>query len=351
MPLPKEFWIKLPQRREEELYEMFSNPDDYLPEALDAAKEELIRRNLPLSRPSPSEAGKAGAPVVKISHYPPADWRDVEGWDRYLESVDREAPFPFPLPTTLGAYGWESVRFLSLAMEQGGRVWFPGCGIDPGPRFYASVGCRVLATDFSPAAIRVQRRFAGVTPEEMFQGWPAFAKANGPFDHAESFATAEHDFTLGKPDGEFDVVINSRAFQGLSPEAMSAAARNFFAALRPGGIALFDTMNVQGTWRDVIDDALTSAGFFLPYSNTERWYRKQLGETGIAYMVVLDRPRVIDVDQYPADKEKEFRQRDQEILDSFRAEYEAKLAEEELLVQEVLGKGEVKAALVNHNTG
>lgn len=351
MPLPKEFWIRLPQRREEELYEMFSNPDDYLAEALDAARDELRRRNLPICRSSPSKTGKASTTPVKIYQYPPDDWRDIEGWDRYFEFEDREAPLPLPLPTFFGYQGWQPVRFLRRVMDQGGRVWFPGCGIDPLPRFLAFLGCRVVASDFSPAAIRVQQRFASLIPEAMFQGWPAFAAAKGPFERVGSFVTAQQDFTLGKPDGEYDVVINSRAFQGLSPESMGAAARHFFAALRPGGSAVLDTMKVQVSRREVIEDALTSAGFFLPFSNANRWYRDQLRSTGIPYVLILDRPHVVDMSRYPADRCTEFAQRDQASLASFRAEYEARLKDEALSVQAVLEKQHVKVALVEYNSG
>jgi hypothetical protein len=46
MPLPQEFWEQLPQKTDVELYEILGQQDDYLPEALAAAKEELRKRNL-----------------------------------------------------------------------------------------------------------------------------------------------------------------------------------------------------------------------------------------------------------------------------------------------------------------
>jgi hypothetical protein len=50
MPLPPDFLKQLPERTDADLYEMLANRDDYLPEALDAAREELGRRNLPPDR-------------------------------------------------------------------------------------------------------------------------------------------------------------------------------------------------------------------------------------------------------------------------------------------------------------
>ena len=34
------------------------------------------------------------------------------------------------------------------------------------------------------------------------------------------------------------------------------------------------------------------AGFFIPYNDTERWYREQLENTGIPYAMIMGRPRV-----------------------------------------------------------
>ncbi len=50
MTLPKEFWDKLPLRRDEELREMLRNPAGYQPEAIAAAQAEWERRGLPPER-------------------------------------------------------------------------------------------------------------------------------------------------------------------------------------------------------------------------------------------------------------------------------------------------------------
>ena len=46
MPLPKDFWEQLPLKTDAELYDMLAHQDDYLPEAVAAAKDELSKRNL-----------------------------------------------------------------------------------------------------------------------------------------------------------------------------------------------------------------------------------------------------------------------------------------------------------------
>ena len=280
---------------------------------------------------------------------PPVDWSDIAGWDRYLQTESSAGPFR--VPTMLGARGWESVRFLSFVKKHGDRVWFPGCGIDPGPRFYAYVGSTVLATDFSPVAVRVQQRFAELPPEIMFRDWSSFVENNGPFEGCGRFDVTEHDFTSGSPPGVFDVVINCRALQGLSPSAMIAAARHFFGALRPGGAAIIDTINVQGRARDVLEDSLIDAGFFLPFSASERWYRAQLESTGIIYGMVLGRPQIPNRWQYPAKHFDEYAQRDRKILESFRTEYEARLAAEAPSVRAVLDSREAIVAHVVYATG
>jgi hypothetical protein len=165
---------------------------------------------------------------------PPKDWNDKDAWDRYFTAKLLAGDTPSDPDFII-------LRFLSLAHERGGRIWFPGCGLDPYPHAYAQQGCKVLGTDFSSVAVRFQQRLAA-----------AFLKENASAKVQGTFAIAEQDFTQATPDGDFDVVINCRAFQGLSAGAMSAAAGHFYAALRPGGACVIDTMNLQGQRRNQI---------------------------------------------------------------------------------------------------
>jgi hypothetical protein len=56
MSLPKDLWEQLPHKTDAELYDMLAHPDDYLPEALAAAKNELSKRHLPPARVAQLEA-------------------------------------------------------------------------------------------------------------------------------------------------------------------------------------------------------------------------------------------------------------------------------------------------------
>ena len=56
MSLPEDFWEQLPRKTDAELYDMLVHQDDYLPEALAAAKEELQKRNLKPERAIELEA-------------------------------------------------------------------------------------------------------------------------------------------------------------------------------------------------------------------------------------------------------------------------------------------------------
>jgi hypothetical protein len=56
MSLPKDFGEQLPRKTDQELYDLLAHPDDYLPEALEAARGELSQRNLP-----PERAGQLAA--------------------------------------------------------------------------------------------------------------------------------------------------------------------------------------------------------------------------------------------------------------------------------------------------
>ena len=198
----------------------------------------------------------------------------------------------------------------------------------------------MFATDFSSVAVRYQQWLAVTFLKE---------KESGKFQG--TFAVAEQDFTRATPDGKFDVVINCRAFQGLSCGAMRAAAAHFYAALRPGGASIVDTMNVQGTGRNLIEDSLITAGFYIPFQKSERWYRQQLDSTDIVYGMVLGRPRIPARDQYPADQFSELAKRDQQILDSFRVEYERRRQHEADEVNAIVNNPKTVVAHVVYPTG
>ena len=266
-------------------------------------------------------------------NFAPRNWDDRDAWDRYFDAELSSGH------AALDPAGFGS-PYVEFAGAKGGRIWFPGCGLDPCLFGYAKQGCQVLATDFSSVAVRYQQRMAAAFLQERESG-----RAQG------SFAVAEQDFTRVTPEGEFDVVINCRAFQGLSPRGMLVAAEHFHAAIRPGGAAIFATMNVQSTRRDLIEDSLIAARFHIPFQKSERWYRQQLDGTGIVYEMVLGRPHIPACDQYPEGRFSEFAQRDQPILDAFQIEYERRLQSETDEVNAMVNDPKIVVAHVLYCSG
>ena len=75
MTLPSEFWEQLPLMTDAELYDMLAHPEDYLPEALSAAKVELSKRNLP-----PEEVAQLEAKVQSQAAEAEARAQERLGW-------------------------------------------------------------------------------------------------------------------------------------------------------------------------------------------------------------------------------------------------------------------------------
>ena len=61
MKPPAEFYTKLPERTDEEIYVMIAHAEDYLPEAVVAARDELRRRNLSPGKVAMLETTAQGA--------------------------------------------------------------------------------------------------------------------------------------------------------------------------------------------------------------------------------------------------------------------------------------------------
>ena len=274
---------------------------------------------------------------------PPQDWTDVDAWDRYLRAQARAAA---PRADDI-----LSLRFAPMVLREGGRLWVPGCGVDRGPALYAALGCRVTVTDVSPFAIGWQAALAAQPGARIARGWKAFTDANQLVPAPGSFDALRQDFTRELPDGEFDVVINCRAFSQLAPDVQRRAARSFARALRPAGHLIVDTLNVQGDERTVLEASLLDAGFFIPGQEAERWYREQLAATGIVHAMVLGRPMIPRGDQYPPDEFAACARRDQAILASFRAAYEARVDAAVPEAQRRLADGVTRIAHVLYATG
>lgn len=108
------------------------------------------------------------------------------------------------------------------------------------------------------------------------------------------------------------------------------AAQTHATALRPGGIAFFDMMNVQGELREQLENTLVDAGFYVPLVNLNRWYRTALADTGIPHVFVLGTPMIPQRDDMPYPHEwgsPEF-ERDVAILRDITMEYQSRMEAE-----------------------
>ncbi len=282
--------------------------------------------------------GRTSAPLERrVRPTMPTDWDDHGGWDAYHA---RLLEFPRALDHGHDASG----RFAPfLAGKRLQRVWFPGCGLSAGPRLYAWLGFEVLATDVSTAAIAWQGADGdgGISTETLAR----LALWGGPETRPRPGGTLRarvHDFRTGAPESAaFDAVLNVRALQGLAGSSLDRAARAHFAALRPGGLAIFDTQNVQGERRGRLEDALAAAGFFVPLLGANRWYRAALAATGLPVTMVLGRPIAYGPGSGP----------EQARLDALLPEYEQRCAEERVATAERAADAETRTATVVYNTG
>lgn len=262
-------------------------------------------------------------------------------WEHYLR---QEAPeLPAPRIDNLGV--------AAFVLDAGGRVWFPGCGVDPNGPLFAALGCDVVATDHSPFAIEWQERVSALPPTAIAGEWDGLLARYGLTPRRGRFRAAVEDFLTTHPEGPFDVVVNRRALSPLSPVDQRRAARNFERCTRPGGALIVDTINVQGDARDRLEDSLLEAGYFIPGNEVDRWYRAQLAGTGILYMMILGRPMVPDHGQYPKAHRDRRRKEDQAILDAFGAEYVARRERVRADVERRLEDGVTKVAHVIYSTG
>ena len=96
---------------------------------------------------------------------------------------------------------------------------------------------------------------------------------------------------------------------------------------------------------------MIAAGFYIPFQKSERWYRQQLDATGIIYGLVLERPHIPAANQYPREEFAKLAERDQQILNSFRLEYERRREEESAEVTTIVNHPATVVAHIVYATG
>lgn len=272
----------------------------------------------------------------------PADWNDAEGWEHYYQALLGSESRPDPR-MALGSFSPTQLpTFVTDLRERGWRsVWVPGCGLSPLPKLLAHLGLSVYATDISPAAVAFQQS-ADNDVGALLPGGLDASDAGG------KLLGEVHDFRTPYLAEHFDLIINQLAFQGFLPETMREVAAHHYQALRPGRYAYFDTMNVQGERRDLLEETLVEAGFFVPLYELNRWYRRALQETGISHLFIMGRPMIPKTGPYAEDGARwqqdtaVLRAISQEFFERAQAEHAAEIANAD---------PEARTAMIIYSTG
>lgn len=280
----------------------------------------------------------------------PIDWDDHNGWDFYYRDLPAE-PFWYEHETTSpGSFSLDQLGALVEYFEEKSwtTLWFPGCGLSPLPRAFALLGFTAIATDVAPSAIAYQAGNESLVCS-LLSGTAGQASTS---QRIGKLVAQVHDFRTQFENDAVDVIFNVKAIQGLSESSRQAALRSHVTALRQGGMAFFDTMNVQGERRDSLETAIVEAGFYLPLYELNRWYRKALTDTGIPHMFVLGMPMIPQRDDYPYPHKHgapEF-ERDTKILRDIAAEYRSR-TESEYEREQSSVTPQTKQAQVIYSTG
>jgi SAM-dependent methyltransferase len=239
----------------------------------------------------------------------------------------------------------DASRYIEPLKTQGWlKIWLPGCGASTAPGLFARNGFTVWASDASAAAIQIQ---------EALRAMPADATlAESPPNETGILHLLSHNFCTPFPEGDFDCILNFRSFQGLRGDSLIRAAQTHFAALRPGGYAIFSTVNVQGELRNLLEDALIEAGFHIPLNRTERWFRATLAATGIPYVMILGRPMPFRGDaRYASESGQQIWEEDRERILRCLEEYQSRRELEAEETANVFTDGTMRIAQMVYNTG
>ena len=277
----------------------------------------------------------------------PDNWDDHDGWETYF-SLLPSSKFWFNIATTHpGSFSFNHLGSLMDEMykRKWKTIWFPGCGFSPLPRAFTSFGFTVYATDIAPTAIQYQNNNQSIVKPLLTD----IIVENIPQTQG-CLKTQIHDFRTSFKECSVDVIFNIKSIQGLSQPSLISTIQSHFSALRFGGTAFFDTLNVQGKRRDLIEDTLVDAGFYIPLYQLNKWYRKALTDTGIPYVFVLGKPIIPQNKIYPYKYDSPEYNRDKNILRNITADYLSKV-DIEYKKEEKYLKEERKKAQTIYSTG
>lgn len=275
----------------------------------------------------------------------PSDWSDQQGWEQYYASLYPNGSYD-SLSCETGSISLRNLpNFVDdLKTQQITTIWVSGCGVSLLPKLLAQAGFTVHATDISRTAVDFQQHTDDATIELLLEN------AKIPFYAAGSLASEVHDFRQPYLKTYFDLIINVKAFQGFDQATMEQVAHSHFQALKPSHEALSDTLNVQGKRRDILEESLVNAGFFIPFYDLNRWYRSALRETHIPHIFVLGQPMIPRTGVYEQDHSKW--QQDAQILRAVAMDYHQRQQVEIAAEQKRLNESrEVRLATVIYSTG
>ncbi|MBX7171843.1 MAG: class I SAM-dependent methyltransferase [Pyrinomonadaceae bacterium] len=274
----------------------------------------------------------------------PKDWNNHKGWENYYASLYPNGDFADKCFWT-GSISLDRVESLAKELNQNNRktIWISGCGISLLPKALAQRGLKVYATDISPSAIAFQnskeKRIQDLLDKQILL----------EINDSGSLISEIQDFRSPYKDNFFDLIINTKSFQGFDKPTMASVAKTHFDSLKPSCNAIFDTMNVQGENRENFEESLVSAGFLIPFYELNCWYRKKLNETGIPYVFVLGNPFIPRFGFY-ADNE-ELVEKDTKVLREIAAEFHQKQQESIEQEREKLQSPKAKIATIIYSTG
>ena len=212
----------------------------------------------------------------------PDEWDNVASWDEYFTKRIKSESCPHD---GLDIFAHNNLEDIAKNIRDNGvsTIWIPGCGLSQLPTVLAALGFRVFATDFSSVVVDYQ-----------LSGEIDISHIPIKLDK-KNFVCELHDHRKAYRENEIDLILNIKAFQGFNQNDLKLVAQSHFKTLR-GREAIFSTLNCQGEIRDQIEEALVNAGFFIPFYELEKEYRKSLNATGIPYAFVLGRPVIPQVD-------------------------------------------------------
>ncbi len=275
----------------------------------------------------------------------PKDWHNQKGWEKYYASLIRKGSYLDEAKWT-GSISFDRLpQFVEeLKSNDFTKVWVAGCGVSLLPKLLAKGGLNVHATDISPSAIAFQRNDDDPKVDALIQ------KSEVPKADSGSLTAEAHDFGQPYLENHFDFIINVKAIQGFERDTMRQIAKVHYDALKPSRQAIFDTTNVQGERREMLEESIVDAGFFLPYYKLNVWYRAKLNDTGIPHVFVLGQPTIPRFGEYADDETKW--ENDIQILRAIAAEFHQKQqAEAETVKKHFAENPETRTANIIYSTG